>query len=252
MRQCLYGLLCLSVWYTATIPAFAQTHDFTSEAFGKAVREYLLNNPELVVEALRAFEQKAEEARMADSRLAMEHFDLAQASKDAFLIGDGPVTIVEFFDYQCGFCKRSYPALERLIAQGQITVVSREFPILGPVSTYAARAALAAGRQGKYTTVHKALMEVRGQLSNERINALLMRMDLDMQQLRIDMEAPEVEAHIQGSYAIAQALNIRGTPAFIIGDDLHPGFLDEAALQTMIQNVRSDLDPEPNSTDAPQ
>jgi len=150
---------------------------------------------------------------------------------------DGDVLIVEFFDYNCPYCRRATPILSDLIDENPgLRIVLREWPILGPDSELAARASLAAFKQGRYAAFHEALMD------KPRANAATVRQaaeetGLDYERLLQDMNTPEVDSHLKVSQAIAERLGIKGTPAFLIGDTLIPGLLGRADLQALISQV---------------
>ena len=152
---------------------------------------------------------------------------------------EGDVTVVEFFDYQCPYCKLVEPAVEDLIkGDSKLRIVYKEFPILGPVSTYASRVALAAMKQGKYVEFHTAMMAAKGKITEDIVMKIAADAGLDLAKVKIDMNAPEIEKTIQHSYELADALGINGTPAFIIGDALLPGAADLATLKKAVTETR--------------
>jgi protein-disulfide isomerase len=129
----------------------------------------------------------------------------------------GDVTLVKFSDYQCSYCKAADPRIEKLIADdGKVRVVVKEFPILGPVSVIAAKAALASQKQGKYHAYHQAMMGYRGKLTNEDIFAMAAKAGLDVGKLKADMESPEVTDQIIATFDLARALKISLTPGYIV------------------------------------
>jgi len=212
-------------------------------AIEQIVREYLLAHPEVIVEALSAYQQREEAAQAEEQRKA-----LTTRKEELFknptspVLGNpqGDVTLVEFFDYQCGYCKAVHPDVQRLLeSDGKIRLVSKEFPILGPASVTASRAALAAQKQGKYDALHKALMENRGQLDDDKIMRIAGSVGLDMERLKKDMQAPEIQEILQRNVRLAGELNIRGTPAFIIGDQIVPGAVSLDRLKEMVAQGRA-------------
>src|SRR5690606_10376913 len=153
---------------------------------------------------------------------------------------DGSITMVEFFDYNCGFCKRSVSDVVSLIdTDPDLRVVLKEFPILGPNSVFASRAAIAARKQGKYWEFHLAMMRARGTNDPAQVMRIAEEVGLDTDQLEADMNAPEVDQTIEQSFALANAMGIQGTPAFIIDDHLIAGALGLDALRTQIEDVRA-------------
>jgi protein-disulfide isomerase len=130
---------------------------------------------------------------------------------------EGDVTLVKFTDYQCGFCKAADPRIQKLVADDpKVRVVVKEFPILGPVSVTAAKAALASRRQGKYEAYHHAMMGYRGKLTSDDIFAMAAKVGLDFAALKADMESPEVTDQIIATFDLARALKITLTPAYIV------------------------------------
>lgn len=206
------------------------------------VKEYLLKNPEVIVEALRELRRREQEAKRKATRAALAKYrDEIVSDKDAPVGGNpnGNVTIVEFFDYQCGYCKRvMQTVIDSTKQDGNIRLVFKEFPILGPASVIASEAALAARKQGKYEAFHFALMGHKGQLSRDAIMDIAKSVGLDVEKLKDDMNSPEIKAIIVKNHRLARALAIQGTPAFVIGDQLVPGALDRGTLNRLVARAR--------------
>jgi len=206
------------------------------------VKEYILANPEIILEAVQTLRKKQEEAqkKAAEEALKSKRADL-QGATDLPVAGNpkGDVTIVEFMDYRCGYCKGVQPTLDQVIRQdGKIRYVLKEFPILGPASRTASMAAIAAHKQGKYLAFHAALMAYPNNLTDEVIFALARQVGLDIAKLKDDMKAPEVEALIEKTHKLAQDLGINGTPGFIIGDQIVPGAVGADELKKKIAEAR--------------
>lgn len=212
------------------------------KAVQEEIRAYILSNPEVVLEALQTMQQRERQAEAERQKKAIGGLHAALAESPLLpVIGnpDGDVTVVEFFDYNCGYCKSVVDRLaNRIEADPKLKVVMVEFPILGEASVYAARVALAAEMQGKYEDFHFALMRARGRLSVEKIRATAEDVGLDWATVVRDMKAPEVERTIQRNYELADALGVSGTPAFVIGDELVPGAIDEDAMARLIERAR--------------
>jgi protein-disulfide isomerase len=213
-------------------------------AFEKIIRDYLLRNPEVIVEAMQILRGREK----ATTRLQREK-TLAHMKKDIYEdpsspIGGnskGDVTIVEFFDYNCGYCKKVHPTVVNLLkSDGNIRYVFKEFPILGNSSVIAARIALAAWDldKSKYSDFHTALMQSRGGLSESKILRLAKKTGYDEAKLKVAMTDPKIEASIRKNHAIAQALNITGTPAFIIGNQVIPGAISAESMKKIISEIR--------------
>lgn len=207
----------------------------------KIVRDYLLEHPELIREAMSRLQQREAAAdAVAKKQILVAHRDELLADPASPVLGnpDGDVTVVEFFDYRCGYCKYVAPVLEALLAgDSNVRLVLKEFPILGPDSLLAAQAALAAKRQGRYKEFHAALMAAK-QVDEAAINATATELGLDMDKFRADRGDAATTATIEKNQQLAGSLDINGTPAFVIGDRLVPGAADASALAAYIAEVR--------------
>lgn len=239
-------ILCaVTVAMTGMTPVFAQQSTPLGDAEEAAIRALILetirDNPEVIVDTLRAYQDQQAADEEAGRRAAIAALrDVLQSDPNAGSLGnpEGDTVIVEFFDYNCPYCKRAAPEVAGLIADDpDLRVVMREWPILGQESEVAARASLAARAQGKYAAFHAALM------AQQRANEVTIRRaaeeaGLDLDRLQADMKEPEVEAHIARSRELATQLGITGTPTFIIGDGLVPGFAEKAQLAAVIAEAR--------------
>lgn len=223
--------------------AMAQTTAPDKAVIKKMVGEVLEENPEILLEALANLRKKLDSEKPAGSHETLSRLrQELEHDPGTFIAGNaqGDITIVEFFDYRCGFCKRSHPIMKELLAKDPgIRLALREFPILGPESLIASRAAIAAMAQHKYAPFHDALMTAQGPLSAERVMALAGDSGLDVARLHKDMDNPAIDKTINRNHEIAQALAISGTPSFIIGDTLAPGFVDLEELQHLVAAARN-------------
>ncbi len=207
----------------------------------KIVRDYLVKNPKILREmtaALQGIEQRERDARNA--KLVMTNRDNLFKSDLDFVYGnpDGNIGVVEYFDYNCAWCKRALTEVVKLAdADKNVRVIMKEFPIFGPDSQFAAKAAMAAKRQGKYWELHTALMKQRRVTKASTMKAAN-DVGLDLAQLEKDMQDPAIEASLAETARVAQALNIEGTPAFIVDDRVNVGFVPAAALKNMIDAAR--------------
>lgn len=224
--------------------AQATEPDFRAQV-ERIIREYLGENPEVVVEALRAFQDRQRQAeRQRQTQSLDARADEMFSDPDAPVAGNvnGNVTIVEFFDYQCGYCKRVHPIVKNLVADdGNIRFIYKEFPILGPESVFAARAALAARWQGKYGEFHDALMRSKGRLPEERVFSIAASVGLDPTVLRHDMETRrfELDVIIERNLDLAKALDITGTPGFVVEDAVVQGAMDKDSFVNLVGSVRA-------------
>ena len=213
-------------------------------AFEGVVRDYLLKNPAVIREAMQVLQAREEAEKQAAASLAMKQYRSELLQNANSPVGGNPkgdITIVEFFDYNCGYCKRVVPTVAAVLRNDpNVRVVYKEFAILGPQSVVAARAALAAKRQGKYHAFHVALMSAERADENS-VAATAHALGLDYAQLVKDMGDPAIEEQLERNYRLATAIGINGTPAFVIGDRLVPGAVDEAAMMEIIATERAKM-----------
>ena len=212
-------------------------------AIEKIVRDYILENPEIITEAVRILKNRKELADSAADR------QMLAANRDALLnnpespVGGNPkgdVTVVEFFDYRCGVCKRIHPIVEQLVkTDPNIRRVYKEWPILGPNSVLASRAAIASRKQGKYLSFNKVMIEANSTFSEDAIMAMAKSVGIDTTKLARDMRSRETDAILRDNYALAQKLKLNGTPSFVIGDTLLRGGRDLESLRAIVAEARA-------------
>ena len=211
-------------------------------ALGKGIREFLIANPEVLVEAMQELERKQDSQRDVVAQKAIRQYQRElQQDADSPIVGNanGDVTIVEFSDYQCPYCKRAHQAVKAaIIADSKVKLVFKDLPILGEPSKIAAFAALASVKQGKHAAFHDALMEYGGKLDGDSIFEIAIAVGLDVTQLRRDMDDPKIKQIIDRNTALAAALGVRGTPAFVIGNQFVPGAVDADTLKQLIAEAR--------------
>ncbi len=231
-------------------PAVAQEQTQPAEfdpaqesAIRKIVRDYLVDHPEVLIEALQVYQAREKAAAAERKRAALKaHSGALNGSPDDPVIGnpEGDVVIVEFFDYRCPYCtKVAEPLRDAVLADGNIKLVMKEFPILGPDSQFAARAALASAKQGLYEPFHFALMDVKGKVDQTAVMTIAKTVGLDVERLKQDMQSPEIDAVLRRNFQLAEILEISGTPAFIIGDEIVPGAIDMQSLKAKVAEARS-------------
>jgi len=208
----------------------------------KIIRDYIVTHPEILIEAMQAAQRKQEEASAADTKLLIQaHRAELLEDPNALVFGNakGDVTLVEFFDYRCPYCRQMEGALRKLVqVDPGLRVVQKQFPILGPESVLAARAALAANKQGKHLELHDAFMTRRLSFDEASIMSVAEAVGLNVAQLKIDMASPAVDAEIANSVRVARALKLKGTPAFIVGAELLPGATDLETLVAIVEDAR--------------
>jgi protein-disulfide isomerase len=211
-------------------------------ALGKSIREYLMANPEVLVDAMAELERRQDNERDAIAQKGIEkNKDALFRDPEAPFVGNpnGDVTIVEFSDYQCPYCKRVYSTLKSVVAaDGKVKLVYKDLPILGDASKVAAVAALASIKQGKHDAFHEALMQSSGKLDSDRIYEIAASVGIDVAQLKKDMDDPAIKKLIERNLDLASELGVRGTPAFVIGNQFVPGAVDADALKQYIADAR--------------
>lgn len=225
------------------LPIAAIADGMDEDRIKELVLEAIRENPGIVFEAAQLFEQQQQALQ---AQAAAQVFDTEKATLEndpnAPVLGnpDGDITVVEFFDYNCPYCRRVKPEMEALLAADpNVRVVYREWPILGDGSVFAARAALASRNQGKYEDFHWAMMQLKERAEEASILRTAEDIGLDVAQLRRDMNGPEIEEHIQTSMRLAQSLGFSGTPSFVIGDSLAPGLIQADQMIELVDQARA-------------
>lgn len=239
------GLMVAALFAASACAQGGADGPMNREAVEQIVHDYILEHPEIIEEALIRLSQEADARDAETKREAIQsNFDAIYKSEADYSIGpeDAPVTIVEFFDYRCSYCKRS---MEWTMAlpddhDGQVRVVFKELPILSPESEKAALAALAAGLQGKYAEMHRELMEMDNStgFDPEDIDAAAERAGVDVAQMREDMDSVRLKKVVADNKSLARKLGVDGTPAFFIGEAVVPGANQEMVFR-LIENELS-------------
>ena len=225
------------------MPSVSVADELTDARIKELVYEAILENPAIIMEAVQLLEQRQQQDQQAAANSVLQNErDRLERDPNAIELGnpDGDVTVVEFFDYNCPYCRREMPHMEALImADPNVRVIYREWPILGDGSVFAARAALAARNQGKYEEFHIAMMGMQGRAEEASVLRIAREVGLDINQLEQDMQSPEVDEHIQTSVELTGALGFNGTPSFVIGDALVPGFVESDVLADYVDAARA-------------
>ncbi|WP_170358818.1 DsbA family protein [Ruegeria arenilitoris] len=215
--------------------------------FGAQVREYLLENPEVILEAINILEQRnaAAEAQ-ADQQLIAENADELFNDGYSWVGGnsDGDITLVEFMDYRCGYCRRAVPEVDALLAEdGNIRLIIKEFPILGDASVLSSRFAIATKQvagDDAYKQVHDALLEFTGEPSEVTLRRISDGLGLDSDAILAAMDSGEVTEEIAKTRALAQRMRISGTPSFVLGTEMLRGFLPADQMKQIADGVRAE------------
>ncbi len=227
----------------APVGAVSADENLTETQIKRLALEAILENPEIIMQAVALLERQQEDAQAAgQARALSEQRDVLEQDPNAPVLGnpEGDVTVVEFFDYNCPYCKRAMDEVRSLLeADPNIRLVYREWPILGDGSVFAAKAALASRNQGKYEAFHWALMGFKGRAQEASVMRIAKEVGLDLDQLRQDMESPEVLSHIDTSMQLSKALGFNGTPSFVIGENLVGGFVEKPQLDAFVAEARA-------------
>jgi protein-disulfide isomerase len=247
-----FMLLLAAAHVAATPAALAQSSSppdgtLTPEqktAVERVIHDYLLSHPELMIDALQAAKQQQQRQTEDNAQQTLkarhnEIFDDPTSPVGGNIHGD--VTIVEFFDYRCPYCKRVQPSIEAMLKEDPgLRIVYKEFPILGAPSVFATRVALAARKQGKYDAFHRAMMATPGEaeIDENVIIHVARSVGLDIDRMKADMRAPEIDAALRHNFELAEALAINGTPGIIIGDEITYGAADIDTLKRAVATAR--------------
>lgn len=241
----LIAALMISAAPAAALDLSAMTEDERA-AFGAAVREYLMENPQVLVEAINELEaRQVAEAARTDQELALAHAE-ALFNDGASWVGgnpEGSVQMAMFIDYRCGVCRQfNAEVLDAVEEDDDIRLVMKEFPILGEESDLASRFAVAvhqAAGDEAYLAAHNALMEMRGQVSVDSLRQLASSIDVDVEDILNRMQTESVTAVLRANRELADRMAIQGTPTFVIGDQMLRG-MPRAGIKATIEQVRAE------------
>lgn len=219
--------------------------DAEREAFRAEVRAYLLENPQVIMEAVAVLEdQKAAQQENADLSLVQNNAKAIFDDGYSWVGGnpEGDITVVEFLDYRCGYCRKAFEEVKSLIdGDGNIRFIVKEFPILGQASLDSARFAIAtkqvAGDEA-YAALHDALMDYKGQTSPAALSRLAATLGIDAKPIVAQLDAPEVDAEIRKTHELAQILQINGTPTFVFGEQMIRGYVPLNAMEQIVADQR--------------
>ena len=226
-------------------PAEAQQAQFTPvqrQEIIAIIRDALKSDPSILSDAIQSLRAEADRSQAVDARAALSRNRAALGATDSDLVaGSGGVTLVEFYDPRCPYCRKMLPDLDRLTAPGErVRLVEKLIPILGPTSVFEAKAIVAAGRQHRASALQHLLMTDAGSPDAQHLRSLAHQAGLNADRLEQDMADPVIATNLQHNIALAQALGITGTPSFVVGDRIVPGALDLAALRQAVAGAGTD------------
>ena len=233
MKKIILNTLSIfSIIFIVALPSHA--NQMSQEKIEQIIENFLIKNPQLLRSVLDNYKKDTE---LVKKKNAIE--SLKSLKNPGIFQKNADITIYEFFDYNCGYCKSVVKTIMETISEDKrINVVFVEFPILSQESYTAAVAALASQKQNLYNKFHLSLMKIRGKVDNEKVFKTANEIGLDIEKLKIDMNNSQIAKRLNQNREIAKILNLNGTPAFIIGDVIYPGALTKENLKEIIKKVR--------------
>jgi protein-disulfide isomerase len=238
--------LALALTALLATPAMADMTPAERDAFRAEVRAYLLENPDVLVEALDVYQAQQEAlAVQADALLVQQYKDQLINDATSWIGGnpDGDITMVEFMDYRCGYCRKAFAEVEELVkSDGNIRIIVKQYPILGEQSLLSSQFAIAVKRlhgPDAYKNAHNALISLRGDATTETLGQLATDLGHNADAILLAMTSPEVTAEIQANHALGQAMQISGTPTFVIQDTLLRGYVPLDDMRAIVADERA-------------
>jgi len=233
MKKIILNTLSIfSIIFIFALPSHA--NQMSQEKIEQIIENFLIKNPQFLRSVLDNYKKDTE---LEKKKNAIE--SLKSLKNPGIFQKNADVTIYEFFDYNCGYCKSVVKTIMETISEDKrINVVFVEFPILSQESYTAAVAALASEKQNLYNKFHLSLMKIRGKVDNEKVFKTANEIGLNIEKLKIDMNSPDISKRLNKNREIAKLLNLNGTPAFIIGNVVYPGALTKENLKEIIKKVR--------------
>jgi protein-disulfide isomerase len=218
----------------------ASAAELSKEQIEEIVHDYIVNHADVILKSVDDFQRRDMEKRQSDA-LRLNHEELFNNEKSPFIGNpDGDVTMIEFFDYNCHYCKQIFPELRDLAEKDKkLKIIFKDLPILGPTSESSARWALAAQMQGKYFPFHQKLMEHKGPYKEGDFESYAKDVGLDMAKVKKDVEGTEVLLQIERNRSLASHMNFSGTPSFVINEQAFSGVPNHAELTRKIAEARS-------------
>ena len=242
IKRCIYIILYSLIIYNIFFMQTSAEDYLSKEEIEKIIHEYIMKNPEIILKSVDNLRKEMEKSSVENDNYLKKEFQNF-ANQDyipSFGNKDAKVIIIEFVDYNCGYCKKSLDAIIALLESNlDLKISFRDYPILSPTSRLAAKAVLAAHYQNKYFELHAKLLSMRGGLTEEIILKIAKNIEIDVNKLKVDMQNPKIDLIIQENESLARKLNIRGTPTFIINGKLYAGALELDKFKTIINKALS-------------
>lgn len=234
------ALTAMTGLFLTTTPV-AQAAEMDKTRVEQIVEQYIMDHPEVILNSVNEYQRtgmaKEQASAIARNKRKIFQNSLSPVAGDP----DGDITVVEFFDYNCGYCKRVVDDVNKLItSDNNVKVIFKEFPILGPTSETAARWALAAHNQNKYVEFHTAVMNASGRLDEDKLIGIANDLDLNIEKMRKDAQSQQITDYIEETRALAQEIGITGTPGFIVEDEVFPGAIEYDSMQDIIADKRAE------------
>lgn len=235
-------LLSTALLTTIFAGSSVMAQNMTKAQVEEIIKNYIANNPEVILDSVEAYGRQQKEMAQGDRQKAVdENISGILENKDLPMAGnpEGTVTVVEFYDYNCGYCKKALTDLTTLMEKNdEVKVIFMEMPILGRTSDLAARWALAAKDQDAFLPFHIALMKNRGPINEDVLERIARENDLDIAKMRSYAESDEADRLLSEKMAKANAMGISGTPAFIIDGQLYGGYIGLEAMQSAVDEAK--------------
>lgn len=239
------AIVALTVLNFSGAAQAADSKAMTKEEVQTIIHDYIMENPQVIMESFEKFQRKQVEERMGKAKENIDKYQKELTQNPMAPVAGNPngdVTVVYFFDYNCGYCKRAFPTISKLIDEDKkVRVVLKELPILGPSSELAAKYALAVHNidKGKYFAYHSELMKFTGEKTEASLTEMAKKVGIKEDKLKEAVAKPEIGEYINSVRELAQNIGIGGTPAFVVGKELIPGAVDLDALKAQVQAARS-------------
>lgn len=235
-RSVLVAALAIGLGFTAS----AMAQEVNKSEVEKIVEDYIMNNPDVILQSVNDYQTEGVAAQQAAGITSNTRKIFQNEMSPVAGNPDGDITVVEFFDYNCGYCKRVVDDVNKLAeTDDNVKIIYKEFPILGPTSETAARWALAASNQDKYVEFHTALMKASGRIDENMLERVGKDLGLDVEKLREDAQSDTISDYLDETRQLAQELSITGTPGFIVEDEIYPGAVQYEQMKEIVAEKRA-------------